>query len=439
MSLRLSLSQALGHKRLILWRVGRWKALALAALLMPLVYLSGFSWDVVAGPRQGVNAAPWALQFDDLSAKDVGHAHDAESLLRQAQHFLSLGQRVQALAVAQELVSRYPNFQLGQLLFADLLSSTSGVAPDAQAALNLASDEAVRKLQQLNQEARLRLDRPVASSYKGKEPAGLVYLSEKVPYAIVVDVSHARLYVMAHSSAEDADKSGKGLQVIFESYMSVGQRGVGKAQKGDGKTPLGVYFIQKSYPGHVLPDLYGSGALTLNYPNDVDVLDGKTGSGIWLHGSPSEEFARAPEASDGCVVLSNPDMAFLMRLQLPVGTPVFIQRQIEWVEPQKNQTLRAQLWPSVQEGRQATGGLLALLSWQAEGRNMMATVSSSEDKALASSAWLKSDYWVEQARQWRAISSVGAEGSSTDRSSAMVRSPKRRARLEVSQLQAQRS
>lgn len=421
-----------GAIRLNTWR---WKAVVCLALVIPLGLLSSVGWEVLAGPQKDIKVLPWDIQFDAASAQHVENSGDAESLLRQAHQFLLQGQRAQALGVAQDLVRRYPNFQLGQLLFADLLSLTSGQAMEAPVASNLASPEVTRKLQQLNDEARLRLHRPDASTYQGKEPAGLAYLSVKVPYAIVVDAAHSRLYVMGHANADEGGKAAKGLKVIFETYMSVGQRGVGKLQKGDGKTPLGVYFIQKSYPGHVLPDLYGSGALTLNYPNEADVLDGKTGSGIWLHGSPSEEFARPPEASDGCVVLSNPDMAFLMRLQLPAGTPVLIQRQIEWVEPQKNQALRAQLWPSLQEGGlPASDQVLALLSWQGEGRNMVATISS-DHKTLASSAGFRSDYWVEQARQWRTLSALAEEGGRMERSPAKPKSSKRSASVQVSQLQ----
>ena len=98
------------------------------------------------------------------------------------------------------------------------------------------------------------------------------------------------------------------LELIKETYVSVGINGVGKIKEGDGKTPLGVYFIQKNLPGATLPDLFGVGALTLNYPNAVDAMRNKTGSGIWLHGTPSAQYSRAPEATDGCVVLANPEM-----------------------------------------------------------------------------------------------------------------------------------
>lgn len=418
---------------------GWWKVLTLVPLLILFGFLTDFGWDVVAAQRHGSNVIAWDTQFDDSATPSTDHTKDAETLLREAHRLLLLGQRAQALELAQDLVSRFPHFQLGQLLFADLLSMTNGQAVDPRVVSEMATPESARKLHQLNEQANLRLARPEPSIYRGKEPAGLAFLSQKVPFVVLVDALHARLYVMTHSAEDEASRSRSGLKVIFESYMSVGQRGIGKQQKGDGKTPLGLYFIQRAYPGHVLPDLYGAGALTLNYPNDLDVLDGKTGSGIWLHGSPSEEFSRAPEASDGCVVLSNPDMAFLMRLQLPVGTPVFIQRQIDWVEPQKNQALRTQLWPALQEGGAlAAGDVLALFKWQMDGRKMMATITSTENKALAQTVSMKSDYWIEQARQWRVISTPSEEASKMDRSSGLVRSTKRRSSVEVSQLQLQK-
>jgi hypothetical protein len=40
----------------------------------------------------------------------------------------------------------------------------------------------------------------------------------------------------------------------------------------------------------------------------TDARRGKTGSGIWLHGTPPDQFVRAPKATDGCVVLANPDL-----------------------------------------------------------------------------------------------------------------------------------
>ena len=40
-----------------------------------------------------------------------------------------------------------------------------------------------------------------------------------------------------------------------------------------------------------LPDFYGAGALPINYPNEWDRLNGRTGHGIWLHGTPADTYA----------------------------------------------------------------------------------------------------------------------------------------------------
>lgn len=407
---------------------GAWrrKSISLLLIVLPLGLLPDNSWEVVAGQRLSTTAIPWETQLEVIKAQEADVANDAESLLREAYRLVSNGQRAEALSVAQEMVTRYPRFQLGQLLFADLLNLVSDSPIDVRSALDDGKPEVARRLQQLNDEARLRLNRPAVNVYAGKEPAGLIYLSNKVPYVVAVDALHSRLYVLTHVASEGSKEADKGLRVIFESYMSVGQRGIGKKQRGDGKTPLGAYVVQRSYPGHVLPDLYGAGALTLNYPNDLDVLDGKTGSGIWIHGSPSEQYARAPEATDGCVVLSNPDMQSLMNLQLPAGTPVFILSQIEWVDPQRNKNLRVQLLPTAQGlGAQNQSQILALLSWQDEGRKIMATLSFNQTPGLRSSSFMTPSYWIEQEHQWKAISANLSEKRLADRSGASTGLSKR--------------
>ena len=395
--------RAFGMKRGVWGRNG----ISVFLIALPLGLLPDMSWEVVAGQRLSLNAIPWETQFEFLSAQNITSDHDAEALLREAYRLLSQGQRAQALSIAQEMVALYPNFQLGQLLFADLLNLTSDQPIDVRSMLSPRTHEITQqRLKQLNDEARLRLTRPETVIYQGKEPAGLVYLSTKVPFVVIVDASHSRLYVMGHSSLVGAQAMSTGLRVLFESYMSVGQRGVGKQQRGDGKTPLGVYAIQKSYPGHVLPDLYGAGALTLNYPNDLDMLDGKTGSGIWIHGSPSEQYAQAPESTDGCVVLSNPDMLSLLKFRLPAGTPVFIQSKIEWVDPQKNKDLRAQMAFVGKNPNEA----LAMLSWQTEGRKMMAVLSAVETSSLNQPSAIMPSYWFEQEHQWHAALTTSSEG-----------------------------
>ncbi|MGV0961110.1 MAG: L,D-transpeptidase family protein [Limnohabitans sp.] len=380
------------------------KSILLVLVVLPLAVFLDIGWEVVAAQRANVNAVPWEIQSEAMPVQRANTAADAESLLREAHQHLTNGQRAQALRVAQEMVIRYPHFQLGQLLYADLLNLVSENPIDARSVLDYGTTDATLRLRQLNDEARLRLNRPEAQVYEGKEPAGLIYLSPQVPYVIVVDASKSRLYVLANKTEQETPASKSELKLVFESYLSVGQRGIGKQQRGDGRTPLGTYVIQKSYPGHALPDLYGSGALTLNYPNDLDIQDGKTGSGIWIHGSPSEQYARAPESTDGCVVVSNPDMQTLMKLQLPAGTPVFIQPKIDWVEPLKNKHLRAQWWPSeLDGGAQSPREVLALLSWSGEGRKMMAALYANENAGAKQAKTMAPRYWIERANKWEAV------------------------------------
>jgi hypothetical protein len=72
----------------------------------------------------------------------------------------------------------------------------------------------------------------------------------------------------------------------------------------------------------------------------LDVQRGNTGSGIWLHGTPREQFVRAPQASDGCVVLSSPDLERLLKTVQIRTTPVVIAPELQWLRPEALDTER---------------------------------------------------------------------------------------------------
>jgi len=91
-----------------------------------------------------------------------------------------------------------------------------------------------------------------------------------------------------------------------------------------------VYHVTANLPRSKLADFYGVGAFPINYPNAWDRRLGRNGFGIWLHGTPSYTYSRAPRASDGCIVLANPDLESVGR-QVQTGlTPVIIADEIEW-------------------------------------------------------------------------------------------------------------
>jgi murein L,D-transpeptidase YafK len=82
-----------------------------------------------------------------------------------------------------------------------------------------------------------------------------------------------------------------------------------------------------------LPDFYGPRAFPISYPNDWDRMNGRGGHGIWLHGTPSDTYSRAPWATDGCVVLTNDDLEKLSKYVDVSRTPVVIGQSVEWRDP----------------------------------------------------------------------------------------------------------
>lgn len=274
----------------------------------------------------------------------VWASSQAQELARAEQRLVAILAQIErreinaALRAVAELTEEVPNFRAAQLLYADLLRMRTGSGPmGAQLAQTQTTpstsnrsvaDQSIAPpefFQGLQSELQRRRQAAVDLPPPGMIPSNFLHLSPSVRHAIAVDASRSRLYVFANGP--------QGMELISNFYVTVGRNGVNKRAEGDQRTPLGVYFVGRQIPGEKLPELYGKGALTVNYPNDWDRLQGRTGSGIWLHGVPSDQFARVPQASDGCVVLSNPDISFLME-SIDRRTPVLIAEKLDWVTPQ---------------------------------------------------------------------------------------------------------
>lgn len=292
-------------------------------------------WWVLAQPlaasakpdraKQAAAAAP-------APAKPKGY--DAEARLIQIYQTIGQARTRDALRLADQLVKDHPNFALAQLVHGDLLNAQTrplkmmGDMPEATARA------APGVLGELREESLVRLkalrERPPA----GKVPAQFVQLTPRNRHAIAVDASRSRLYVFENTPT--------GLRLLADHYISIGKLGIEKSQEGDLRTPLGVYFITNTYQRKSLKDFYGAGALPINYPNPYDLRLGKTGSGIWLHGTPSNQFSRAPKASDGCVVMSNPDLERILATVEIRTTPVVIASSLQWINPaQSNPDIKA--------------------------------------------------------------------------------------------------
>jgi murein L,D-transpeptidase YafK len=98
-----------------------------------------------------------------------------------------------------------------------------------------------------------------------------------------------------------------------------------KAREGDLRTPEGVYFITSRLDGGLDWEQYGDLAYPLNFPNPVDVIKGKTGHGIWIHGRGN---TITPYETKGCVALNTPDIRNLSN-QLELRMPVIIGDRIQ--------------------------------------------------------------------------------------------------------------
>jgi len=268
----------------------------------------------------------------------------------------------------------------------------------------------------------------------GTIPSQFLELSTKTHHAIAVDASRSRLYLFENRPS--------GLTLVANYYTSVGKAGVSKAAQGDQRTPLGVYYITSNLNPRSLKDFYGSGALPINYPNVLDTKRGKTGSGIWLHGTPPNQFARPPQATDGCLVIANPDLIHLVKTVEVGSTPVVIAPQLQWVDAHSAKTESKPFDDTLQAWRKAkvAGNLDRVLSFytqdfnsngktrdqwsavlrtelgQVQGRDIelkdvsflrwtdsadTMVVTFGEVLLGKTTGWTKRQYWTRQSGQWK--------------------------------------
>lgn len=280
---------------------GRWARGVLCAFLILASGGSGAARKPPAAPA----AKPEPEQMLAEIYKDL-----AENHLRDAQ------------AKADALVEAYPTFRLGHLVRGDLLlMHTRPVVNLGAPALN---KEAESRLQDLRREAAARL-RAEARPASELQPRALLQLRKDQRHALIVDARRSRVYLYENRNGD--------IRYVSDYYFSQGKLGVNKVKEGDMRTPVGVYYISGRLSGAKLPDFYGKGALPLDYPNSWDKLNGRSGSGIWIHGVPPETFSRAPLSTDGCVVVSNDDLQKLSRIVEVGKTPILIGDQVEFVKP----------------------------------------------------------------------------------------------------------
>ncbi len=260
-----------------------------------------------------------------LAAADTGRFFSIpalaspDSLVSKALQDIRASRMDDALKEVNRAIALRPDFKLAHLIRGDLLMARArpllglGAVPKASNA----------SLDDLRDEARVRLMRYIDQPDPDFLPRQILQLAPSQKFALLADTSRARLYLFENVDGEPRLKS--------DYYMTIGKNGTDKRKEGDKRTPMGVYRITDQLPRAGLADLYGDGAFPLNYPNEWDQSQKRGGHGIWLHGVPSNTYSRPPRSSDGCVVVANPDLKELSRWIKVGSTPVIITDRTDWV------------------------------------------------------------------------------------------------------------
>ena len=225
-----------------------------------------------------------------------------------------------ALRELDATLAKNPNFRLGHLIKGDLLMAKAGT-PTAFTGMK-SQPELVASLKY---EAKVRFSRYFDAPPSDSLPTALLQLAPDQQHVLLVDSENSRLYV--YKNVEGVPKH------VADFYVSVGKNGLVKEREGDQRTPLGVYHVTSSVAREKLIDFYGPGAFPINYPNEWDKRHAKTGSGIWIHGTPSNTYSRPPRTSDGCMVLTNDDFTQIAQFIDPGVTPIIIASSIKWQSP----------------------------------------------------------------------------------------------------------
>lgn len=227
-----------------------------------------------------------------------------------------------ALQRVDALIAAHPTFRLAHLIRGDLLLARARPLSKFGDVTKTVPPEEVEGLRE---EALARLRAVHARPGTDQFPGYVLQLNHEQKYAIVVDSRLSRLYLFRNVDGTP--------RYVDDYYVTLGKRGVEKTREGDQKTPIGVYHVVANLPRKDLTDFYGAEAFPINYPNAWDRLMGRNGHGIWLHGTPSDTYSRPPRASDGCIVLANPDLKAVGR-HVQVGlTPVIIANDMKWSSP----------------------------------------------------------------------------------------------------------
>ena len=131
--------------------------------------------------------------------------------------------------------------------------------------------------------------------------------------AVVIQKSQRKMFLIRNRMAHS----------VYNIDLGFAPRGH-KEQFGDGRTPEGVYYVDRKNPKssfHL--------SLGINYPNEQDVARAKEmgvdpGGDIFIHGQPNGKYdPNDPDWTAGCIAVRNREIEEVYWM-VPVGTPINI-------------------------------------------------------------------------------------------------------------------
>lgn len=149
----------------------------------------------------------------------------------------------------------------------------------------------------------------------GTVPARAAYVPQATPRATQIVVSKSNRVLALMSGTETLKRYS-----VHLGFQPAGH----KTQSGDGRTPEGLYYINRRNPRS---DFYLS--LGVSYPNAADVaraqeLGVKPGGDIFIHGGPRRTAdMRKKDWTAGCIAVSDVEIEEIWSM-VPTGIPITI-------------------------------------------------------------------------------------------------------------------
>jgi len=173
-------------------------------------------------------------------------------------------------------------------------------------------------------------------------PSNIIYNAEDTIFFVDKSAREVRIY-QPHEGVP---------KLVLSKAADIGKNSGDKQRENDHRTPEGLYFLQKKLGPPEIPfDLYGSLALTSDYPNHFDKLVGKTGYGIWLHAVP--DSIPLTRGSRGCVVVDNKSIQELETYAQLGKSPLIIVPEAQYLTAEQMQIKQQELLGAIDSWRKA--------------------------------------------------------------------------------------